>query len=684
MSETPLLRLENATKSFSRKNDAPLEILHPTTLTIEAGERVAIVGPSGSGKSTLLSLLGMLSMPTTGSLEVCGRSVGAMGERKRSALRADTIGFVFQQFHLIDTVSALENVMMALQLTAVPRHERREMAIEALRRVGLGDRIHHRPSQLSGGEQQRVAIARALAKRPAIVFADEPTGALDSETGRSIVDLLLDIGRSGTALVVVTHDRSVAARFDRCLTIQDGHITTDTSNPVISGETAAAPTSVRLSEDAAIPIPVMLSEGTAEVETSRRPLTTRIIDLIHNAWQGVTGRMSRTILAALGIALGVAAYVALSGVAASNQAALLAQLDALGANLSVVRPAENAGGRKVEIPAFAPDTLRRQPGIEQVGVFHAVPVASGVFKNEFISRANGNGIAVSAMEPGALNAVGATIATGRGINATNRSLPVALLGSEAAYRLGVTEPGDRILIDNTWYGVIGILNPVPQATAFNTTALIGDEWAFAQYDSTGSQEPGGENTADSSLSVRSISEIYVRTSPGLTGDAGMDATRRLIAHAANPGGELLSVSASNDLSSARAATDATLTTLGALIGAIALLIGGMSIATMMLVTVMERRCEIGLRRALGATPGTIRAQFVAEALLLSILGAGVGSLTGAVAAAAIAVAQHQPLVLDWTSLPLACAAAILVGILAGLYPASRAAALAPTEALRSE
>lgn len=243
MSRAPshcLIELEEATKSFPRKGAPPLEILHPTTLGICRGERVAIVGPSGSGKSTLLSILGTLSMPTAGELRYDGASVTAMGERRRSALRADAIGFVFQQFHLIDTVSALENVTMALQYTRVPRRERRDRAADALERVGLAERLAHRPPQLSGGEQQRVAIARALVKEPDVIFADEPTGALDTGTGHAIVDLLLDVtGMTGAALVVVTHDPSVAARFGRILHIQDGRVT-ETSSDSLDGVGSAS------------------------------------------------------------------------------------------------------------------------------------------------------------------------------------------------------------------------------------------------------------------------------------------------------------------------------------------------------------------------------------------------------------------------------------------------------------
>lgn len=220
-----LLTLENVTKSFPGKDGSMLEILHPTNLTIDHGERIAIVGPSGSGKSTLLSMLGTLDMPTSGILRYDGENVAKMGEKQRSVLRAARIGFVFQQFHLIATVSALENVMVGLQYTDLPRRQRHERAVAALERVGLGERLQHKPSQLSGGEQQRVAIARALVKQPDIIFADEPTGALDTDTGHAIIDLLLDAASGGASLVVVTHDMSVAARFPRRLHIRDGVVT---------------------------------------------------------------------------------------------------------------------------------------------------------------------------------------------------------------------------------------------------------------------------------------------------------------------------------------------------------------------------------------------------------------------------------------------------------------------------
>lgn len=202
----------------------PVTALHPTWLRIEAGEQLAIVGASGSGKSTLLSLLGTLDEPTAGEVLVEGRELGGLREAERSAVRAARISFVFQQFHLLPTVSATENVATGLLYTGASRKARRDRAVRALEAVGLGHRLRNRPGELSGGEQQRVAIARALVRDPAVLFADEPTGALDSATGEAIVGLLAGIAEAGTAVVMVTHDPGLAARFPRRVRLKDGRI----------------------------------------------------------------------------------------------------------------------------------------------------------------------------------------------------------------------------------------------------------------------------------------------------------------------------------------------------------------------------------------------------------------------------------------------------------------------------
>ena len=199
--------------------------LNDVSLNVDRGDLLAIVGPSGSGKSTLLNIMGTLDRPTTGTVHVDGVDAGALSDRHLSTLRGTRLGFVFQQFHLLDGLTAVENVATALLYTGTPRRKRRPLAIAALDRVGLGHRVDHRPTELSGGEKQRVAIARALVHRPALVLADEPTGALDTATGTAVLDLLIALNREdGTTIAVITHDRDLAARLPRQVAVRDGRI----------------------------------------------------------------------------------------------------------------------------------------------------------------------------------------------------------------------------------------------------------------------------------------------------------------------------------------------------------------------------------------------------------------------------------------------------------------------------
>ncbi|HKA48774.1 MAG TPA: ABC transporter ATP-binding protein [Candidatus Dormibacteraeota bacterium] len=220
-----VLEVDNVSKRYP--GDPPVEPLRGVSLTIEEGELLAIVGPSGSGKTTLLHVMGTLDRPTQGEVRVAGQAASDLSDVELSGLRAHHLGFVFQQFFLLDGVSVLDNVANGLLYRGLPARERRRRAREALEKVGLGHRLGHRPNQLSGGERQRVAIGRAVVGSPAIVLADEPTGNLDTAAGAAVVALLQELNRHGTTIAVITHNHDVAAAMRRRIELKDGRITGD-------------------------------------------------------------------------------------------------------------------------------------------------------------------------------------------------------------------------------------------------------------------------------------------------------------------------------------------------------------------------------------------------------------------------------------------------------------------------
>lgn len=221
MTAEAVIRLEDVTKVY-RTGSLSVAALRGITCTIEAGEYVSIMGPSGSGKSTLMHILGCLDVPTSGRYRLSGEDVSDMDEVELAEVRNRHIGFVFQQFNLLASLTAWRNVELPLIYAGVGRRERRQRAVDALARVGLADRIDHRPGELSGGQQQRVAIARALVSEPSIILADEPSGALDSTSARDVLGLMADLHRAGSTLIVITHDRDVARMAERTIRIHDG------------------------------------------------------------------------------------------------------------------------------------------------------------------------------------------------------------------------------------------------------------------------------------------------------------------------------------------------------------------------------------------------------------------------------------------------------------------------------
>ena len=228
-----LIETQNLVKTYGRGSSV-IRALDSVTLTIDRGEFVAVIGASGSGKSPLMNMLGGLDKPDAGDIAIAGQSLGRMSKRALAYFRNETIGFVFQQFQLLPKKSALTNVRLPMQYRRPRLDEESERARQSLERVGLGDRLHHKPTQLSGGQQQRVAIARALVGEPELLLADEPTGALDSKTSTSVMELLVELNRQGITIVLITHDKEVADYANRVITMRDGKVVEDVRQGVLA------------------------------------------------------------------------------------------------------------------------------------------------------------------------------------------------------------------------------------------------------------------------------------------------------------------------------------------------------------------------------------------------------------------------------------------------------------------
>jgi putative ABC transport system permease protein len=391
----------------------------------------------------------------------------------------------------------------------------------------------------------------------------------------------------------------------------------------------------------------------------------RPADLAGLASVGLRTRKLRAGLSALGIAIGVAAIVAVLGLAASSQAALLTEIARLGTNLLTVTNGETLTGGTAELPLAAPGMIGRLPGViavQDTGTVGSVEA----YRSPYIPAVNTNALSVAASTLGLPAVAGTSVAQGQYLNAATARQPVAVLGAAAAQRMGIDRiwPGMRIWVGGRWFYVTGILKPAALAAEIDSEILVGFPAAVKYLGFDGHP-----------------SQIYLRTVDTQAATTGVD---NLLGAQASPGNPSeVDVSQPSDVLTARAATAGALNTLFLGLGAVALLVGAIGVANIMIISVLERRQEIGLRRALGATRGQIRVQFLAEAVLLSLIGGAVGVAIGAAATAVYAHAHHEAIVIPTESWAGGLGAAIVIGALAGLLPAIRAARLAPTRALWS-
>jgi putative ABC transport system permease protein len=385
-------------------------------------------------------------------------------------------------------------------------------------------------------------------------------------------------------------------------------------------------------------------------------------DLLRVGFVGLLSRRLRAALSALGIAIGIAAMVGVLGISESSRAQLLSSLDRLGTNLLTVQAGSGIGGGDQALPTTSETMLRQIGPVRQVA--SATPVDATVRRTDLIPTDRTGGITVKAADVGLLDALTGTMSAGRWLDRANSRLPVAVLGSVAAERLGIDDvtSGTQVRLGDRWVTVVGILDPVQLAQDVDRSVLVGRSYAT---DALGAGDAPGT--------------VYLRTDP-----ESVDAVRDVVAATADPGNpDQVQVSRPSDAIEARAAASTAFTGLFLGLGAVALLVGGVGIANVMVISVLERRSEIGLRRALGATRRHVSLQFLAESLLLSAIGGLAGVLLGAAVTAGYDLLQGWAVVVPATGVLGGFAAAVIIGAIAGLYPAARAARLSPTEALRT-
>ena len=391
------------------------------------------------------------------------------------------------------------------------------------------------------------------------------------------------------------------------------------------------------------------------------PRRLRLRDLVVVGAGGLATRRLRAALSALGVAIGIAAIVAVLGISESSKADLLAQLDRLGTNLLTISPGQTFGGDEAVLPKESVGMIRRIGPVLQTAAIASVSGAA-VYRNDRIPSEETGGLSVAAADLRLPQAVGATVAKGSWLNAATARYPTTVLGAAAAAQLGIDRVGSQVWLGGRWFTVVGILDPLTLAPDLDRTALIGFPAAESLLGSDGSP-----------------TTVYVRANP-----ADVTDVQGVLAATANPEHpNEVQVSRPSDALAAQAAAKSALNSLLLGLGAVALLVGGVGIANVMVIGVLERRSEIGLRRALGATRGHVRVQFRVESLLLALLGGAGGVALGALVTAGYALHQHWQVVVPLAGVGTGVGAALALGAIAGLYPAVRAARLAPTDALRT-
>ncbi|WP_339352673.1 MacB family efflux pump subunit [Acinetobacter beijerinckii] len=656
-SSQPLLEVTDLTREFPA-GEGTVQILKGINLKIYAGELVAIVGQSGSGKSTLMNILGCLDKPTAGSYLVSGRETRQLEPDELAQLRREYFGFIFQRYHLLGDLSASGNVEVPAIYAGVESSRRQERSAELLSELGLEERLHHRPSQLSGGQQQRVSIARALMNGGDVILADEPTGALDKNSGVEVMRILRELNAKGHTIILVTHDLNVAKNATRIIEISDGNIISDREN-------------IPENNDATLEHQIL--QRTAQKKTSAwRSFFDRLGEAFRMALLAMNAHRMRTFLTMLGIIIGIASVVSVVALGNGSQKQILENISSLGTNTITVYQGRGFGDNsrasqtKTLVPADA-DALAEQPYVD--GVSPSVNTNLTLRYKETEASATINGVSNDFFY-----VRGMTFKSGQPFDkesVTQRTQDVVIdTNTEKTFFADGTNPvGQVLLLGSVPSRIIGVID-AQQGFMGSSDSLN----VYLPYSTVMSRMLGQSN-------VRSI---IVRIKDTYPSSAAENAILTLLEQ--RHGAQDVFTQNSDSIRETIQQTTATMTLLISAIAVISLVVGGIGVMNIMLVSVTERTQEIGVRMAVGARQSDILQQFLIEAILVCLLGGvlgvllslGIGQIIGHFAKGIIEMSYST------TSIVAAFVCSSLIGIVFGFLPARNAAQLDPVAALARE